>query len=80
MRKTETRIVCDWCAEPRSTAETRCDEHGLDLCTSHMHAHFNKRKCRLVPVNRPPTVSKELSEKINKALGKIRKPLALRTR
>ncbi len=65
MKKTETRIVCDLCVEPRSSAEIRCDKHGLDLCTSHMRAHFNRRKCRLVPVDREPTVSEQLSEKIN---------------
>ena len=74
MKKTETRIVCDLCAEPRSSAEIRCDKHRLDLCTSHMRAHFDRRKCRLVPVDREPTVSEQLSEKINATLGKLRMP------
>jgi hypothetical protein len=80
MKKTETRIVCDLCVEPGSSAEIRCDKYGLDLCTSHMRAHFNRRKCRLVPVDREPTVSEQLSEKINATLGKLRKPPASRTR
>jgi hypothetical protein len=74
MKKTETRIVCDLCVEPRSSAEIRCDKHGLDLCTSHMRAHFNRRKCRLVPVDREPTVTEQLSAKINATLDKLRKP------
>ena len=76
MKKTETRIVCDLCVEPRLSAEIRCDKHRLDLCTSHMRAHFNRRKCRLVPVDRESTVSEQLSEKINATLGKLRKPPA----
>ena len=74
MEKTETRTVCNLCAEPRSAAEIRCDKHGLDLCVSQMRAHFDRRKCRLVPVDREPTVSERLSEKINATLGKLRKP------
>jgi len=80
VKKTETRIVCDLCVEPRSSAEIRCDKHRLDLCTFHMRAHFNRRKCRLVPVDREPTVSERLSEKINDTLGKLRKPPASRSR
>jgi hypothetical protein len=79
MRKTETRIVCDLCVEPRSSAEVRCDKHGLDLCTSHMRAHFERRKCRLVPVDRQSTVSEQLSEKIDATLGRLRKPPASRS-
>ena len=71
MKKTETRIVCDLCTEPRSSAEIRCDKHRLDLCTPHMRAHFDRRKCRLVPVDREPTVSEQLSEKINATLGEL---------
>ena len=74
MKKTEARIVCDLCEEPRSSAEIRCDKHQLDLCTSHMRAHFVRRKCRLVPVDRESTVSEQLSEKINATLNKLRKP------
>ena len=74
MKKTETRIVCDLCSEPRSSAEIRCDKHGLDLCISHVRAHFDRRKCCLVPVDREPTVSEQLSEKLNATLGKLRKP------
>jgi hypothetical protein len=73
MKKTETRIVCDLCEEPRSSAEIRCDKHHLDLCTSHMRAHFNRKRCRLVPVDREPTVSEQLSEKIDATLGRLRK-------
>lgn len=80
MKKTETRIVCNLCVEPRSSAEIRCDKHGLDLCTSHMRAHFNRKKCRLVPVDRESTVSEQLSEEINATLGKLRKPPEPRTR
>jgi len=80
MKKTETRIVCDLCGEPRSSAEIRCDKHRLDLCTSHMRAHFDRRKCRLVPVDREPTVSEQLSEKISASLGKLGKPPASRSR
>jgi hypothetical protein len=80
MKKTETRIVCDLCTEPRSSAEIRCDKHRLDLCTSHLRAHFDRRKCRLVPVDREPTVSEQLSERINATLGKLRKPPASRSR
>ncbi len=76
MKKTETRIVCDLCTEPRSSAEIRCDKHRLDLCTSHMRSHFDRKKCRFVPVDREPTVSEQLSEKINATLGKFRKPPA----
>lgn len=79
MRKTETRIVCDLCAEPRASAEIRCEKHRLDLCTSHMRAHFERRKCRLVPVDREATVSEQLSEKINTTLRKLRKPPASRS-
>jgi hypothetical protein len=78
MKKTETRIVCDLCGEPRSSAEIRCDKHGFDLCTSHMRAHFDRRKCRLVPVDRESTASEQLSEKIDATLGKLRKPTASR--
>jgi hypothetical protein len=78
MKKTETRIVCDLCAEPRSSAEIRCDKHRLDLCTSHVRAHFDRKKCRLVPVDREPTASEQLSEKINATLSKLRKPPASR--
>ncbi len=78
MKKTETRIVCDLCVEPRSSAEIRCDKHHLDLCTSHMRAHFDRKKCRLVPVDRGATVSEKLSEKINATLGKLPKPPASR--
>lgn len=74
MKKTETRIVCDLCPEPRSSAEIRCDKHHLDLCTSHMRAHFHRKKCRLVPVVRELTISEKLSEKIDATLGKLRKP------
>ena len=74
MKKTETRIVCDLCAEPRSSAEIRCDKHRLHLCTPHMRAHFDGRKCRLVPVVREPTVSEQLSEKLNATLDRLRKP------
>ena len=80
MKKIETRFVCDLCAEPQSSAEIRCDKHGLDLCTSHVRAHFDGRKCRLVPVGREPTVSEQLTEKINATLGKLRKPAASRNR
>jgi hypothetical protein len=43
-----------------------------------MRAHFDRRKCRLVPVDRELTVSEQLSEEINTALGKLRKPPASR--
>jgi len=79
MKKTETRIVCDLCAEPRSSAEIRCDKHRLDLCTPHMRAHFDGRKCRLVPVVREPTVSEQLSKEIHATLSKLRKPPASRS-
>lgn len=62
MKKIETRFVCDLCAEPQSSAEIRCDKHGLDLCTSHVRSHFDRRKCRLVLVDREPTVSEQLTE------------------
>lgn len=65
--------LCDLCVEPRSSAEIRCDKHRLDLGTSHLRAHFYRRKCRLVPMDREPTVSEELSEKINATLSKLRK-------
>ena len=74
MKKTETRIVCDLCPEPRSSAEIRCDKHHRDLCTSHMRAHFDRRKCRLLPMDRKSTVSENLSEKIIATIGKLRKP------
>ena len=80
MKKTETRIVCDLCEEPRSSAEIRCDKHRLDFCTSHMRAHFDRRKCRLVPVDRELTVSEQLSEKLHVTLGKLRNPPAPRRR
>jgi hypothetical protein len=76
MKKTEIRIVCDLCEEPRSSAEIRCDKHRLDLCISHMRSHFNQRRCRLVPVDREPTVAEQLYEKLNATLGKLRKPPA----
>jgi hypothetical protein len=79
MKRTETRIVCDLCAEPRSSAEIRCDKHRLDLCTSHMRAHFDRRKCRLVPVDRQPTLSEQLSKQINATLSKLRKSPASRS-
>ncbi len=78
MKKTEARIVCDLRAEPRSSAEIHCDKHRLDLCTSHMRAHFDRRKCRLVPVDRPLTESERLFEKMNTNLGKLRNPLTPR--
>jgi hypothetical protein len=78
MKKTETRIVCDLCAEPWSSAEIRCERHKLDLCISHMRAHFDRRKCRLVPVDRDPTESEQLSEKMDATLAKLRKPPASR--
>ena len=78
MKKTETRIVCDLCVEPRSSAEIRCDKHRVDLCTSHMRAHFDRRKCRLVPVDREWTVAEQLSAKIDETLRKLRKPPASR--
>lgn len=78
MQKTEIHIVGDLCAEPRSSAEIRCEKHRLDLCTSHMRSHFDRRKCRLVPVDRESTVTEQLSEKINATLGKLRKPPASR--
>ena len=74
MKKTETRIVCDLCAGPRSSADIRCERHKLDLCISHMRAHFDRRKCRLVPVDREPTASEQLSEKINANLGNSARP------
>jgi hypothetical protein len=73
MKKTETCIVCDLCREPRSSAEVRCEKHRLDLCISHMRAHFERKKCRLVPVDRELTESEQLSEKINATLDKLRK-------
>ena len=79
MKKTETHIVCDLCEEPRLSAEIRCEKHRLDLCTSHMRAHFDRRKCRLAPVDREPTAAEQLSEKGLKAtLGKVRKQPASR--
>jgi hypothetical protein len=78
MKKTETRIVCDLCEEPRSPAEIRCDKHRLDLCIFHMRAHFERRKCRLVPVGRESTVSEQLFEKIDAIQRKLRKPPASR--
>jgi hypothetical protein len=79
MKKTDIRIVCDLCVEPRLSAEIRCDKHHLDLCNSHMRAHFDRRKCRLVPVDRESTVAEKLSERINTTLGKLRKPRASRS-
>ena len=73
MKKTETRIVCDLCTEPRSSAEIRCERHKVDLCISHMRAHFDRKKCRLVPVDREPTEYEQLSEKLDASLGKLRK-------
>lgn len=73
MKKTETRMVCDLCAEPRSSAEIRCEKHKLDLCTFHMRAHFDRKKCRLVPVDREPTEAEQLSQKLDATLGKLRK-------
>ena len=78
MKKTETRIVCDLCSEPRYSAEIRCEKHKVDLCISHMRSHFDRKKCRLVPVDREPTVSERLSEKIDSTLDKLRKPPASR--
>jgi hypothetical protein len=39
-----------------------------------MRSHFDRRKCRLVPVDREPTVAEQLHEKLNATLGKLRKP------
>jgi hypothetical protein len=44
-----------------------------------MRTHFDRRKCRLVPVDREPTQSEQLSEKINATLSKLRKPPSPRT-
>jgi hypothetical protein len=44
-----------------------------------MRAHFDRRRCRLVPVDQEPTVSEQLSEKIHATLGKLRKPPASRS-
>lgn len=73
MKKTETRMVCDLCAEPRSSAEIRCEKHKVDLCMAYLRAHFNRRKCRLVLVDREPTEAKQLSQRLNATLGKLRK-------
>jgi hypothetical protein len=80
MKKTETRVVCDLCTEPQSSAEIRCERHKVDLCTSHMRAHFDQKKCRLVPVDRERTVSEQLSAKINATVGNLRKPPTSRGR
>jgi hypothetical protein len=80
MKKTETRIVCDLCEEPRLSAEIRCEKHGLDLCISHMRSHFDRKKCRLVPVERELTASEQLAEKLSANMHKLRKPPASRSR
>jgi len=55
MKKTEIRIVCDLCGDAELAAEIRCQKHNLDLCTRHMRAHFDPKKCRLLPVERDQT-------------------------
>jgi len=71
MKQIETRIVCDLCERTRLTAEIRCDKHGLDLCTAHMRAHFDRKKCGLIPVKRKPRLQEEMSENTEKTLKKI---------
>jgi hypothetical protein len=73
MKKTEIRIVCDLCAEPPLTAEIRCAKHRLDLCICHVRVHFDRGKCRLVPVAREDTASDEISQKIRETLGGLRR-------
>ena len=80
MKQIETRIVCDLCELTRLTAEIRCDTHGLDLCTAHMRAHFDPKKCRLVPVERKPTAQEEFTEKVPKTLKRIDAALEARER
>jgi len=70
MKQIETRIVCDLCEGPRCAAEIRCDKHRLDLCTRHMRAHFDPKKCRLVPVERKQTQTEKAWNGLDAMLGK----------
>lgn len=53
---------------------------GLDLCTAHMRSHFDRKKCRLAPVESKPTEQEEFTEKIPKTLKRIDAVLEARER
>jgi len=65
MKRQRTEVVCDECKGERGMDPVvTCEVHSMDLCAVHLRTHFDRAACRLVPVDREPTPTESLGERL----------------
>jgi hypothetical protein len=73
MKHIESQVVCDLCKSTPAEAQIRCEKHEVDLCTRHLRAHFDRKECFLIPIEREPTELGRLLDKFERAKGEKEK-------